>query len=102
MLLYFPIPLNLYYPRDIHWIGIEPNTYVYPYLQQEAERVGLNIDIRSETAEQSNAEDNSIDVVVSALVLCSVENLSTVLQEILRVLAIVSPQIIGVAVKKKA
>ncbi len=75
---------------------------MYPYLQQEAERVGLNIDIRSETAEQSNAEDNSIDVVVSALVLCSVENLSTVLQEILRVLAIVSPQIIGVAVKKKA
>lgn len=75
---------------------------MYPYLQQEAERVGLNIDIRSETAEQLNAEDNSIDVVVSALVLCSVENLSTVLQEILRVLAIVSPQIIGVAVKKKA
>lgn len=59
---------------------------MYPYLQQEAERVGLDIEIKSGTAEQLDAEDNSIDAVVSTLVLCSVENLSTVLQEILRVL----------------
>lgn len=30
-----PEPNLRYYPRDIHWIGIEPNTYIYPYLQQE-------------------------------------------------------------------
>ena len=91
-----------YYPRDVRWIGIEPNTCMYPYLQQEAERVRLDIDrergfrsesisnggvdVRNGTAEQLGVEDNSIDAVVSTLVLCSVENLSTVLQEILRVL----------------
>ena len=81
-----PGPNLRYYPRDIHWIGIEPNTYIYPYLQQEAERVGLNIDIQSGTAEQLDVEGAGIDAVVSTLVLCSVENLSTVQQEILRVL----------------
>ena len=75
-----------YYPSDIHWTGIEPNSHMYPYLQQEAERLGLDIDIKSGTAERLDAEDNSIDAVVSTLVLCSVENLSTVLQEVLRVL----------------
>ncbi|MGB7441520.1 MAG: class I SAM-dependent methyltransferase [Coleofasciculaceae cyanobacterium] len=75
-----------YYPRDIHWTGIEPNTYMYPYLQQEAERLGLDINIKSKTAERLDAKDNSIDAVISTLVLCSVDNLSTMLQEILRVL----------------
>ena len=75
-----------YYPSDIHWTGIEPNSHMYPYLQQEAERVGLDIDIKSGTAEQLDVEDASIDAVVSTLVLCSVENLSSVLQEVLRVL----------------
>ncbi|WP_036488459.1 class I SAM-dependent methyltransferase [Myxosarcina sp. GI1] len=75
-----------YYPGDVRWLGIEPNTHMYPYLLQEAERVRLNIDIKNGTAERLDVEDNSIDAVVSTLVLCSVENLSTVLQEILRVL----------------
>lgn len=75
-----------YYPKDIHWIGIEPNPYMHPYLQKEAENLGLNIDIRTGTAEGIDAEDNSIDTVVSTLVLCSVPNLSATLQEILRIL----------------
>lgn len=75
-----------YYPKNIHWIGIEPNPYMHSYLKQEAERLGLDIDIRSGTAERIDAEDNSIDTVVSTLVLCSVPNLPTTLQEILRVL----------------
>lgn len=75
-----------YYPKDIHWIGIEPNSYMHPYLNKEAEKLGLNIDIRTGTAERIDAEDNSIDTVVSTLVLCSVPSLSATLQEILRVL----------------
>jgi len=75
-----------YYPQDIHWIGIEPNPYMYPYLHQEADRLGLKINIKCGTAEQLKAENNSIDAVVSTLVLCSVPNLSTVLEEIRRVL----------------
>lgn len=29
-----------YYPANIHWIGIEPNSFMHPYLRQEAERLG--------------------------------------------------------------
>ncbi|WP_256090887.1 class I SAM-dependent methyltransferase [Nostoc sp. KVJ20] len=75
-----------YYPSDIHWIGIEPNPFMHPYLQQEAERLALDIDLRSGTAEHLEVEDNSMDVVVSTLVLCSVNNLAAVLQEVIRVL----------------
>lgn len=76
-----------YYPKDIHWIGIEPNPFMHPYLQQEAQKLGLNnIDLRTGTAEQINAEDYSMDSVVSTLVLCSVPNLAATLQEVLRVL----------------
>ncbi len=75
-----------YYPPDIHWIGIEPNPFMHPYLRQEAERLGLDVDLRNGTAEHLNVEDNSMDAVVSTLVLCSVDNLAAVLQEVLRVL----------------
>ena len=75
-----------YYPSDVRWIGIEPNPFMHPYLQQEAERLGLDIDLRSGTAEHLEVEDNSMDAVVSTLVLCSVNNLAAVLQEVIRVL----------------
>lgn len=79
-------PNLTYYPQDIHWIGIEPNPFMHSYLQETAEKLGLNIDIRTGTAERIDAEDNSMDAVVSTLVLCSVPNLATTLKEILRVL----------------
>ena len=79
-------PNLCYYPSDIHWIGIEPNQFMYPYIQKEAEQLGIDIDLRSGTAERLDVEDNSIDSVVSTLVLCSVDNLATTLQEVLRVL----------------
>jgi ubiquinone/menaquinone biosynthesis C-methylase UbiE len=75
-----------YYPKDIHWIGIEPNTHTHSYLQKKAEKLGLNIDLRIGSAEWLDAEDNSIDTVVSTLVLCSVPNIDYTLQAILRVL----------------
>jgi len=74
-----------YYPSDIHWIGIEPNP-MHPYLRREAERLGLDIDLSRGTAERLDVEDNSIDAVVSTLVLCSVDSLAATLQEVLRVL----------------
>jgi ubiquinone/menaquinone biosynthesis C-methylase UbiE len=76
-----------YYPKDINWVGIEPNPFMHSYLTKEAEKLGLdNIDIRTGTAERIDAEDNSMDAVVSTLVLCSVPNLTTTLQEVLRIL----------------
>lgn len=80
-------PNLAYYPRDSHWIGIEPNPYMDPYLQQEAARLGLDIDIRRGTAEHlAGISDRAVDAVVSTLVLCSVEDLDKTLQEVLRVL----------------
>lgn len=75
-----------YYPKDIHWIGIEPNFYMHSYLQTTAENLGLNIDIRTGNAENLNVESNSIDAVVSTIVMCSVKSLANTLQEVLRVL----------------
>lgn len=79
-------PNLVYYPRDTHWMGIEPNPYMHSYLKQAAKRVGLDIEIRNGTAERLEVEDNSVDAVVSTLVLCSVDNLEATLKEILRVL----------------
>lgn len=75
-----------YYSKDIHWIGVEPNPYMHSYLQKEAEKLGLKIDIRTQSAQNLEFEDNSIDAVVSTLVLCSVPALANTLQEIKRVL----------------
>ncbi|MEH2438895.1 class I SAM-dependent methyltransferase [Nostoc sp.] len=75
-----------YYPKDIHLIGIEPNLHKHYYLQKQAEKLGLKIDLRIGNAEWLDAEDNSIDNVVSTLVLCSVPNIEYTLQAVLRVL----------------
>lgn len=80
-------PNLTHYPRDIRWIGIEPNPYMHSYLKKEADRLGFqNIDLHTGTAEQLNVVDKSMDAVVSTLVLCSVNNLPAVLEEIKRVL----------------
>ncbi|MEH2183853.1 methyltransferase domain-containing protein [Nostoc sp.] len=75
-----------YYPKNIHWIGIEPNPHTHSSIQKQAEKLGLNIDLRIGNAEWLDAEDNSIDTVVSTLVLSSVPNIDYTLQAILRVL----------------
>lgn len=76
-----------YYPRDIDWIGIEPNPFMHPYIEQEAERHGLkNIELHGERAETLPVKDHSIDTVVSTYVLCSVTDIHATLEDIQRVL----------------
>ena len=76
-----------YYSKDVHWIGIEPNPFMHPYLEREAQQQGLsNIELRQGTAEDLPVEDESIDTVVSTHVLCSVKDLDRSLQEIKRIL----------------
>jgi SAM-dependent methyltransferase len=76
----------LFYPRDIHWIGIEPNPYMHEYLRKRAGALGIRVDLRQELAEEIDIASESIDTVISTLVLCSVGNLGGVLAEIYRVL----------------
>ncbi|NJL54845.1 MAG: class I SAM-dependent methyltransferase [Leptolyngbyaceae cyanobacterium RM2_2_4] len=76
-----------YYPTGIHWIGVEPNPFMHPYIYQEAERHGLKqIELHARMADQLSAEDHSLDTVVSTHVLCSVTNIDSTLREIQRVL----------------
>lgn len=75
-----------YFPKNINWVGIEPNPFVYPYLFKKAEQLGLHIQIQRGTAEQIPFLSDSIDFVISTIVLCSVRDLSATLREIQRIL----------------
>jgi Methylase involved in ubiquinone/menaquinone biosynthesis len=76
-----------YLSKDhIRWIGIEPNHFMYPYLEKEAARFGIQIDLRDGTADHLPLPDNSIDAVICTLVLCCVQDQLLSLREILRVL----------------
>lgn len=75
-----------YFPPDIRWIGIEPNPFMHPHLRAAAARAGISIDIHDGTADRIDLDDESADVVVSTLVLCSVPDVSGALREIQRVL----------------
>jgi ubiquinone/menaquinone biosynthesis C-methylase UbiE len=79
-------PNFAYYPREIHWIGIEPNLHMHPYLKQQAERFDFAVELHALDGERLAVEDESVDAVVSTLVLCSVPNQQVTLQEIKRVL----------------
>jgi ubiquinone/menaquinone biosynthesis C-methylase UbiE len=75
-----------YYSTDIRWIGIEPNPFNHPNIQMAADRAGIEIELRSLDDDRLQADDNSIDAVVSTLVLCTVPDQTATLLEILRVL----------------
>jgi SAM-dependent methyltransferase len=73
-----------YYPADIRWIGVEPNPYMEKYLRDAAQ--GRTIELRMGYSEALPVADESMDVVVTTLVLCSVQDLARSLAEIRRVL----------------
>jgi ubiquinone/menaquinone biosynthesis C-methylase UbiE len=76
-----------YYPKDIDWIGVDPNPFMHQYLEQEAERQGIKkIGLYRGNAEELPVKDNSIDSAVSTHVLCSVNNIARSLAEIKRIL----------------
>ena len=75
-----------YLPREVRWTGIEPNPCFHPYIREEAARLSRPVRVRSGVAEELGLEDASVDAVVGTLVLCSVDRVEAVLEEILRVL----------------
>lgn len=75
-----------FYPREIRWIGVEPDSGRHNELSRAAQRYGFLPDIRAGAAEKLEAADASIDAVVSTRVMCSVEDQVRVLAEIRRVL----------------
>jgi len=75
-----------YYQPTVRLFGVEPNPHMHPYLWREAERVGRRMELRHGTAERLDVADDSVDAVVSTLVLCSVKDQEATLGEVLRVL----------------
>jgi len=74
-------------PRHIHWIGVEPNPHMHPYLSQEAKHHGIQVMALYEgVAEHLPLNDSSVDAVISTHVLCSVSDIRQALREIRRVL----------------
>jgi SAM-dependent methyltransferase len=73
-----------YFPADVRWIGVEPNPYMEKYLRAAAK--GRAVDLRVGYSEALPAADQSMDVVVTTLVLCSVRDVPKTLAEIRRVL----------------
>ncbi len=75
-----------YYPENISLIGLEPNPFMQNYLKERAEELYQKIEIITGTAENIPLTDESVDFVVSTLVLCSVDDIYEALAEIKRVL----------------
>ena len=79
--------LNLpYYAQNQKLILSEPDPFMRNRLVKKIPIGRPNIQIRNDFAERLHVEDQSIDTVVSTLVLCSVNSQERALQEIVRVL----------------
>lgn len=67
-------------------IAIEPNPSMHGPLHEAARRRGVELDLRTRRAEATGLPDDSVDCVISSLVLCSVQDPAAVLAEVRRVL----------------
>ena len=74
------------FPKQIRWIGIDPNPAMRRYLLSRAGAAGITADLRLGGAERMDVPREAFDFVVGTLVLCSVPDVSQVLREVRRVL----------------
>lgn len=75
-----------YYERVTRLIAFEPNPFAHDPLREEAAEHGIELDLRYLPAEALDLADESVDVVISTLVLCTVDDPARVLAEVRRVL----------------
>ena len=75
-----------FYPKEIKWVGIEPNQAMHHYLRDNAKEHGIEVELFEGITEEFEIKDNFFDFVVCTLVLCSVSSVSFLLREIHRVL----------------
>jgi ubiquinone/menaquinone biosynthesis C-methylase UbiE len=59
---------------------------MHPMLEARANRQGIEVEILADGAESLPMADDSVDAVISSLVLCSVDDSEAAVREILRVL----------------
>jgi ubiquinone/menaquinone biosynthesis C-methylase UbiE len=76
-----------HYPETVdEVVAVEPEPYLRDRATEEAERVSVPVTVVDGTAEELPADDNTFDVAVASLVLCSVHDQGRALAEIHRVL----------------
>ena len=75
-----------YLPRGCRLIAIEPNPYMHGVLQRRAARCGIDVEIRSVAGDAIDLDDQSVDAVISSLLLCTVADPGRVVSEIRRIL----------------
>ncbi len=75
-----------YFSPGTKVIAVEPNPYMHRTLKREAAKAGIELTLLSRGAEDTGLEPESIDAVVSTLVLCTVPDLDASIREIRRVL----------------
>jgi ubiquinone/menaquinone biosynthesis C-methylase UbiE len=73
-------------PKKLRVVGVEPNPFMHRHFLEEARAEGRSAHLVQGVAESLPFPDQSIDTVLSTLVLCSVGRLDQVLDEVLRVL----------------
>ena len=75
-----------YYAPGVRVIAVEPNPVMRDKLATNAQRHGVDIDIRAVRGERIDVDDGSADAVLATLVLCGVDDPAQVITEAHRVL----------------
>jgi len=75
-----------YLPDGLRWIGLEPNVHMHGHIREQLAGRDLDADLRSDPAQNTGLAPNSVDAVVSTLVLCSVPDVANTLAELRRIL----------------
>ena len=75
-----------YLPHDVRLVAIEPNPFMHSLFFQEAESLGRKVSLIRADAEALPFPDDSVEAVLSTLVLCSVSGLDLALKEVHRIL----------------
>ena len=79
-----------YFPKNVKVIATDPNPFfkdAFDSHKKEYPDIAVEKTIIAKAEDLSEVEDNSVDVVLSTLVLCSVDEVSLALKEVKRVLA---------------
>jgi ubiquinone/menaquinone biosynthesis C-methylase UbiE len=75
-----------FFPANLDWVGVEPNSAMHPHLREKAEDAGISVTMCQGISSEFGVADQSFDFVVSTLVLCSVNSVAETLGEIRRAL----------------
>ena len=75
-----------YYPPEAEVVGIEPDPHMFRRAQARADRLGRQVKLLADGAEQLPLPDGSFDAAVATLVFCTIPDPDRALGELRRVL----------------